>query len=96
MPTHVSIYAGIPLRSGRNYSAFQRYVAFLDILGMKSWLGVSPADEIASTLDLAFAAMDADSRGQTPELGTFGPVIGSTQFSDSILLWSPDDSWTSL
>ncbi len=75
--------------------AFRRFVAVLDVLGMKSWLENAGPSQIAEKLDAAFVACEQSSVGRLRDGTTFGPVIGVTHFSDSLLAWAPDDSWPS-
>ncbi|MDV6343970.1 hypothetical protein [Nitrosomonas sp. Is37] len=75
--------------------AFNRYVAVIDVLGMKEWLTRAPAHVIAEQLDYALEASEQSSCGKIDNQ-SYGPLIGTTHFSDSLLAWSPDDSWASL
>ena len=68
----------------------------LDVLGMKSWLSSATAQSVAESLDESLAACDQASMGDTRAGEVYGPIIGTTHFSDSILMWAPDDSWSSL
>jgi hypothetical protein len=82
-------------RKARPHPSYRRYVAVLDVLGMKAWLSHETARNIAEVLDEALAACEPASSGTTSDGTSYGPVVGVTQFSDSLLLWSPDDSWAS-
>jgi hypothetical protein len=70
----------------KSYPAYDRFVAVLDVLGMKNWLKVCSAGEIASRLSFAFVACDQSSIGSVGSV-TYGPLISTTHFSDSIFLW---------
>lgn len=76
--------------------AYPRFVAVLDVLGMKSWLEIESPQVVAEQLDQALAYCEQASSGVTHEGLSYGPLLGSTFFSDSLLVWAPDDSWTSL
>lgn len=77
--------------------AYPRFVAVLDVLGMKNWLKNQSAAQIAAAMDSALsAACEQCSRGSTGDGRSWGPLIEVTHFSDTVLAWSPDDSWTSL
>lgn len=89
-------FACVSSRKARRHPAYSRYIAVLDVLGMKSWLRCASAQWIAESLDEALAASDQASMGDTIEGEVYGPLIGVTHFSDSLLMWSPDDSWPSL
>jgi hypothetical protein len=83
-------------RGARPHPAYARYIAMLDVLGMNTWLEHESARNIAESLDKALAACEPASSGDTSDGTKYGPLIGVTHFSDSIFLWSPDDSWSSL
>lgn len=78
------------------HAAYSRYVAVLDVLGMKEWLKNESANGIAESLDEALVACDQSSCGVTSDGSSYGPLIQVTHFSDTLLAWSPDDSWASL
>jgi hypothetical protein len=78
------------------HSSYARYLALLDVLGMKAWLEKDSARSIAEVLDVALVACGQSSCGTTAEGITYGPIIEVIHFSDSIIVWSPDDSWASL
>jgi len=80
---------------GRVHAAYERYVAVLDVLGMKAWLQAATPEAIAEKLDAALAACDQASSGSVNGQRQYGPLLGTTYFSDTVLIWSPDDSWTS-
>jgi hypothetical protein len=67
----------------------------LDVLGMKDWLQTESAQTIAEHLDVALVACDQSSSGQTTDGRRYGPLISTVHFSDTLLAWSPDDSWAS-
>jgi hypothetical protein len=73
--------------------ARRRFIGLLDVLGMKSWLNNRSSGEIAGRLDwlIGDEASKALSIG-----GGAGPVLGIAQFSDTLLFWTPDDTWASL
>ena len=76
------------------HPSYQRFLAVMDVLGMKEWLRVETAQAIAERMDGALAACAqtcSGSFGNQP----YGPLLGTTHFSDTLLLWSPDDSWAS-
>jgi hypothetical protein len=62
---------------------------------MKEWLQLEAPQAIAERLDVALAACEQSCSG-TFNNQPYGPLLGVTQFSDSLLVWSPDDSWASL
>jgi hypothetical protein len=80
--------------------SYSRFVAVLDILGMKQWLNQESASDIANKIEAAFWATPT-LHDKNPPLegngirGTNSP-ISIAHFSDTMLLWSPDDSWASL
>jgi hypothetical protein len=78
------------------HPSYPRYLALLDVLGMKAWLEKDSARSIAEALDIALVACGQSSCGTTGEGITYGPLIEVIHFSDSIIAWSPDDSWASL
>jgi hypothetical protein len=78
------------------HSSYPRYIALLDVLGMRTWLERDSAKEIAEALDEALVGCGPSSCGTTNEGISYGPLIEVFHFSDSLLLWSPDDSWASL
>ena len=92
------VYGGVREESGRKFDAYPRFVALLDVLGMKSWLQNDSAARIASELDGALInACAAASTGTRLDTGrTWGPLIETVSFSDTVFAWSPDDSWVSL
>lgn len=90
-----AIHGGVTGRQAISCPAYPRYVAVLDVLGMKTWLQQRSAQEIAEYLDEALVACDQSSTGITRDGISYGPVIGVTHFSDTLLAWSPDDSWSS-
>lgn len=75
--------------------SYRRFIALLDVLGMKAWLEQTGPQKIAELLDEAFVACDQSSMGTLPDGTHYGPLIGTTHFSDTIFVWSPDDSWAS-
>lgn len=62
---------------------------------MKHWLERDSAHTIAERLDEALVACDQSSSGSL-DGRAYGPLIPTVHFSDSLLAWSPDDSWASL
>lgn len=78
------------------HPSYSRYVAVLDVLGMKAWLEKESAQAIAEALHVALVACGQSSCGKTPEGVTYGPLVEVIHFSDSLIAWSPDDSWASL
>lgn len=83
-------------RPASAHPSYQRYLALLDVLGMKVWLEKDNARSIAEALDIALVACGQSSCGTTGEGIAYGPLIEVIHFSDSIIAWSPDDSWASL
>ena len=61
---------------------------------MTEWLKVASPQEIAERLDVALMACDQSSMGSI-DGASYGPLISTTHFSDTIFVWSPDDSWAS-
>jgi hypothetical protein len=90
-----SYYGNVNSRGAHPHPSFSRFVAFLDVLGMKEWLKKESPREIAETIDVALRACEPSSCGNWKGR-KYGPLIGTTHFSDSLLAWSPDDSWISL
>ncbi|MDE1716473.1 hypothetical protein PWG14_28820 [Chromobacterium amazonense] len=74
--------------------SYPRFVAILDILGMKQWLNQSNPEEIATQVEYALSACDHVARGSYNNQ-PFGPLVQFTHFSDTVFAWTPDDSWTS-
>jgi hypothetical protein len=95
------IYACVGMRADRPaLTKVCRYVALIDVLGMKAWLETVPdsskiAGELAAVINFARSGssgiITTDARGPRP----LGPLIGTEFFSDCILAYSADDSWTS-
>lgn len=85
--------SGMP-RKSRAHIAHRRYVALLDVLGMKEWLKKESPQKIADLFDEAMGWCELSSSGSV-DGHSYGPIISSVHFSDSLLLWSPDDSWAS-
>jgi hypothetical protein len=77
------------------FYAQDRFVALLDILGMSRWTEHVAADQIAREVNSE--VVDALIQTTTGNINgvSFGPLVGSVTFSDSILLYSPDASWAS-
>lgn len=88
------IYGHVQGRPAIPHPAYDRYIAVLDVLGMKAWLKVETPRAIAEQLDEALVACDAACSGSANG-DTYGPLLGTTHFSDTLLVWSPDDSWAS-
>jgi len=88
-------HGNVESRPAQPHPAYDRYIAVLDVLGMKEWLRVDTAQSIAERLDVALAACDQACSGAV-DGGAYGPLLGNTHFSDTLLIWSPDDSWASL
>jgi hypothetical protein len=88
------MHGNVSTKAVKTYTAHDRFVAILDVLGMNSWLKVSSPSEIADHLNTAFVACDQASMGSV-DGRTYGPLISTTHFSDTLFLWSPDDSWAS-
>jgi hypothetical protein len=91
----IILHGNVTSRKARSHPAHRRYVALLDVLGMKDWLQKESAQKIAEHLDQALVACDQSSSGAVDGC-TYGPLISTVHFSDSLLAWSPDDSWASL
>jgi hypothetical protein len=90
----ILMHGNVGPKAVKTYTAHDRFVAVLDVLGMNNWLKVSSPSEIADNLDIAFVACDQSSMGSVDGT-TYGPLISTTHFSDTLFLWSPDDSWAS-
>jgi hypothetical protein len=88
-------HANVTARQATPHPSFRRYIALLDVLGIRSWLQKETARTIAERLDEALVACEPSSSGVTAEGTSYGPLMGVTHFSDSLLVWSPDDSWAS-
>ncbi|HEY2404384.1 MAG TPA: hypothetical protein VGI10_00170 [Polyangiaceae bacterium] len=88
------LHGNIQGRTPVPHPGHDRYVAVLDVLGMKSWLQVETPQGIAEQLDQALVACDQACSGSVHGK-TYGPLLGTTHFSDTLLVWSPDDSWPS-
>ncbi len=88
------LHGNMQSRPAIPHPAYDRYIAVLDVLGMKSWLEVETPQAIAECLDEALAACDEACSGSVNGVA-YGPPLGTTHFSDTILVWSPDDSWAS-
>jgi hypothetical protein len=73
-----------------------RYVALLDVLGMREWLMHAGAFDIAKAVEGAIGPAVAASQQYWVGGATLQGPVGVTQFSDALLLWTVDDSWTSL
>src|ERR1700722_3673409 len=84
------------------FKSRRRFVAFFDILGMKNWLECDAPEVIASAVDAAIGKQVAAQTSSALELAngqfsrSYGPLVGTTQFSDTVLAWTYDDSWASL
>lgn len=91
----IAQHGNVSGRQARSHPAYRRYVALLDVLGMKDWLERDPAQVIAEHLDAALVACDQSSSGSL-DARSYGPLISTVHFSDCLLAWSPDDSWASL
>jgi hypothetical protein len=91
----IAEHGNVISRKARRHPAYSRYVALLDVLGMKDWLARDSAQTIAESLDEALVACDQGSSGSL-DGRAYGPLIATVHFSDSLLAWSPDDSWASL
>lgn len=78
----------------------QRFVALVDVLGMKNWLNrAAPASIAAEVGAIGPHTIDQASSGQRLDSGQashWGPLVGTTHFSDTIFAWTYDDSWASL
>jgi hypothetical protein len=87
-------------RSRLAFGAQQRFVALVDVLGMKKWVEqVGPEAPAAELDELMRIARDATSGTQTRDDGSelpLGPLVGAVLLSDSVLAYSVDDSWASL
>jgi hypothetical protein len=84
----------------QTFGAHRRFVALVDVLGMKSWVAKvgpeAPAAELDELTKVArLAASGKDVRADGTEV-PFGPLIGAALLSDSVLAYSVDDSWASL
>lgn len=91
----MSGHGNVAGRAPRAFNSHRRFIALCDVLGMKAWLDSAGCTSIAQTVDQALAACDQSSSGCTREGSAYGPSIGTAYFSDSLLVWSPDDSWAS-
>lgn len=93
MSTH---YGNVASDGNRQvYESRSRFVALVDVLGMKSWISKVGPEEPASELnDLMRMAREATSG--TQDGVPFGPLVGAALLSDSVLAYSVDDSWASL
>lgn len=92
----MSLFGNVQSRAAQPHPAHTRYIALLDVLGMKAWLERDSAQSIAESLDVALVASVQSSCGTTKEGVNYGPIVEVTHFSDSLLAWTPDDSWASL
>lgn len=88
------VYSSGSPPSGIRHTAHRRFVALVDVLGMKEWLKKEPAQNIADFFDEAMAWSEMSSKGEA-DGQPFGPLITSVKFSDSLFFWAPDDSWVS-
>jgi len=84
------LHGNVQGRPAIPHPAYDRYVAVLDVLGMKAWLEVATPQAIAEKLDEALAACDQACSGSV-DGRRYGPLLGTTHFSDTLLVWSPDD-----
>lgn len=99
----ISQYANVPAHLPTiTVHSHRRFVCLLNVLGMESWLGASSPEEIAGELATAFQQLSYIAAGSevTVEEGIMnetqlGPLIGWAVFSDSTLLYTPDDTWAS-
>ncbi len=75
--------------------ATARFVGFLDVLGMKAWVQQDGPDEVARRLEAAVGPA-IGARDWAINDSPVGPFIDVSQFSDSMILFTLDDSWASL
>jgi len=91
----ISLHGNVQGRPAIPHPSYPRFIALLDVLGMKAWLDKDSAQTIAEALDMALVACEQSSCGRTAEGVIYGPVIDVIHFSDTLIAWSPDDSWAS-
>jgi hypothetical protein len=82
------------------FKSRDRFIAFVDVLGMSTWLTRAEPESIASEVDAAIGPRNVgqSSSGLAMVNGqerTWGPLVGTTQFSDTVLAWTYDASWVS-
>lgn len=74
----------------------RRFVAVMDILGMSEWVLQKPLAEVAGLIKSSLVA----GLGQAPQALVrnvpTGPLVKSAFFSDTVLLYTRDNSWESL
>lgn len=96
MPTRIITFGCVSSRDDSiSFPEQDRFIALLDILGMRSWTQHSDPNQIASVVECAVSNALTQSSSGTIDGVAFGPLIRSATFSDSILLYSPDASWAS-
>jgi hypothetical protein len=84
------------------FNSRSRFVALFDILGMKNWLACDTPESIASAVDEVIGNQYAAQASSALKLANgqfsrqYGPLVGMTHFSDTVLAWTYDDSWASL
>jgi hypothetical protein len=92
----IAMHGNVTGRHALPHPAFPRFVAILDVLGMKEWLKKDSASAIAESLDVALIACEQSSCGITGAGVSYGPIVDVIHFSDALIAWTPDDSWASL
>jgi hypothetical protein len=92
----IAMHGNVTGRQALPHRAFSRFVAILDVLGMKEWLKKDSAGAIAESLDVALVACEQSSCGSTGAGVSYGPLVDVIHFSDALIAWTPDDSWASL
>ncbi|MEY2652971.1 MAG: hypothetical protein RLZZ321_2065 [Bacteroidota bacterium] len=88
------IHASGSPRRPRAHKTYPRFVALLDVLGMKAWLDDESSQKVAESVDDAMGWCELSSSGSLNDQ-SYGPLISMTHFSDTLLAWSPDESWAS-
>jgi len=71
------------------------FIALVDILGMGVWTHNEKSDVIAFQVNAAIQDAIGQASCGSIDRNPIGPLIGTAMFSDSILLYSPDSSWSS-
>jgi hypothetical protein len=94
----IFLFSNVCKTPARTFEALPRFIAMLDVLGMKNWLtSGATAAQIANEVESALgrSITDQASAGSVDGI-SFGPLVGVTHFSDTALIWTPDDTDASL
>ncbi|MDP8256121.1 MAG: hypothetical protein P9M14_10245 [Candidatus Alcyoniella australis] len=77
-------------------SAKNRFIAFIDILGMKAWVNQDDPVQICQQIHYCLSEILKQAPNGEINGEKIGPLFGWFLFSDCLFLYTPDGSWASL